>query len=328
MQKYFSKLPAELRYKIWAYNLPRPRIVPIQFGDDSISSPSDESPRWSRGFTGCTSSAAVPVNLHVCHDSRVEALRTFRLCFGIGRQPGQVFFDPTQDILYFGARRGFMASESQFRSIMTMTSPQELASVRRLAINDDMLWLGGAPYESTSAARRTVELLMELRSRMPGLREVYFVPRDNGAGWRNDTMLNAFRDPWALMPMDGDDLTDHPRDGDGDISLDVGLDVNVNNVSANNDTTMYDDRLPPDAVLVPAGVMESARMHLQIQTAMETISEAFPDWVRPAMKIMIAMTPSKARAVRQQAAAAAMLDAPRLQHMDQTLIRRFCQLEA
>ncbi|KAK7736210.1 hypothetical protein SLS53_007045 [Cytospora paraplurivora] len=99
------------------------------------------SPSSSYYSSGCTSPAAIPTNLHVCHESRREALRRYRHSFGIARQPGQTFFDPEQDVLYFGPRDGFMASEANLRTTLSLCDPAELAQVRRVAINDSLFWV-------------------------------------------------------------------------------------------------------------------------------------------------------------------------------------------
>ncbi|EWZ94917.1 hypothetical protein BFJ70_g10229 [Fusarium oxysporum] len=166
----FEQLPAELRVKIWNYNLPPARLVPMQCGSSWSGSSSSFS--WS----GCTSSAIIPANLHACAESRSEALKYYGLGFGFARGPGQVFLDPDRDILYFGPRDGYMAADSQFQTCMSMCDPEELALVRRLAINDALFWVD-TTYRSMTAASLTVELLRRIQSRMSGLEELIFVPR-------------------------------------------------------------------------------------------------------------------------------------------------------
>lgn len=178
----------------------------IRFGDDSISSspasepssPTDadssggspasttrDSFSQSRQVFGCSSTTRIPVNLHVCRDSRREALRTYKLSFGIGCLPGTVFFDPSRDVLYFGRREGYMASLAQFQGVLALLSSDELASVTRLAISDDLFWTGDR-YDSMTAARLTLDVLSEIRARMLGLRELIFVVRDD-----EDSSLSA-----------------------------------------------------------------------------------------------------------------------------------------
>ncbi|UPK93880.1 hypothetical protein LCI18_004815 [Fusarium solani-melongenae] len=167
---HFYRLPTELRLKIWNYNIPQTRLVPVRCGS-SWPGCSD-----SLSWTGCTSPAPIPANLHACAESRAEALKHYRLEFGFARGPGQVFFNPQYDILYFGPRDGYMAADSQFQTCMSMCDPAELAAVRRLAINDALFWID-ATYRSMTAASLTVELLRRIQARMPGLEEIIFVPR-------------------------------------------------------------------------------------------------------------------------------------------------------
>ncbi|CAM1502864.1 Fc.00g076400.m01.CDS01 [Cosmosporella sp. VM-42] len=171
----FSKLPTELRLKIWNFNLPHTRLVPIRCGSNS---PSHSADRGSLSWTsGCTSPAVIPANLHVCSEARAETLKHYNLQFGFARGPGQVFFNPVRDIVYFGPRDGYMASDSQFHTYMSMCDPAELAPVRRIAINDALFWIDNT-YRSMTAASLTVEILRRIQSRMPGVQEIIFVPRD------------------------------------------------------------------------------------------------------------------------------------------------------
>ncbi|KAG8161887.1 hypothetical protein KVR01_008874 [Diaporthe batatas] len=139
----FSKLPAELRWKIWAFNLPGPRLVSVHCGSKSLSCGlgGRHDHLGPPSSFGCTSQAKIPTNLHVCHESRREALRQYRASFGIARQLGQTFFDSEQDYLYFGPRDGFMASEANLRTVLSLCDPNELAQVRRVAINEALFWV-------------------------------------------------------------------------------------------------------------------------------------------------------------------------------------------
>lgn len=91
--------------------------------------------------------------------------------------PGQMFFNPASDILYFGPQDGYMAADAQFHTCMSMCDPSQLASVRRIAISDALFWVEGS-YNSMTAASLTVEVLRQLSLRMPALEQVIFVPRE------------------------------------------------------------------------------------------------------------------------------------------------------
>lgn len=220
-------------------------------GRDRHSSSSSSSSLLSYADGGCTSSAPIPANLHVCHESRSEALRRYRLSFGIARQPGRVFFDPDEDVLYFGPRDGFMASEAQLRTVLTLCCPEELRRVRKVAINDALFWVyessrrssgssiflpsfaaitgppspscggeyppsvgsyrherlssqhfhhqrrqhwpggfgAGGLAHATIATSLLADTLQLLRTRLPGLQELIFVPRDENPLYSGDCCL-------------------------------------------------------------------------------------------------------------------------------------------
>ncbi|KAL6877928.1 hypothetical protein HDV57DRAFT_116382 [Trichoderma longibrachiatum] len=189
----FARLPAELRLKIWEASIPGPRLVSIQCGSN-ISFVSKPSP--SIVEEGCTSTAPTPACLHACAESRAEALKIYRPSFGFFRKPGHVWFNPKVDIMYFGPRQGFMAADSQFHTCMALCDPAELASVRRLAVNDALFWIG-ATYNSMTAASLTLELLRQVATRMPGVDELIFVPWEAKA--RADKALALERMTWQIQ---------------------------------------------------------------------------------------------------------------------------------
>jgi 2EXR family len=184
-QHLFATLPPELRLRIWSLSLPPPRIVTIRCGSNSILEQDAHPPPPP---SGCVSTARIPVNLHTCHESRAEALRTYQLSFGMYRGPGQIFFDFRQDVFYFSARDGFMASDSQFTTAMMLCNQDDLARVQRVAINDALFWISDM-YDSMSAATATVRAIDQLRMRMPALRELIFVPREQNPIYSNETVF-------------------------------------------------------------------------------------------------------------------------------------------
>lgn len=165
---------------------PGARLVPIQCGSDSLSRDSRRVKSSTNlkiehyMATGCTSSAPVPSSLHACSEARFEMAKYYRPHFGFARRQGHVFFDPTSDILYFGPRPGFMAADSQFHTCMAMCDPNELASIRRIAISDSLFWIDHQ-YRSTTAANLTIRVLRQIATHMHGLKEIFFIPRDQDA---------------------------------------------------------------------------------------------------------------------------------------------------
>ncbi|KAM4055336.1 hypothetical protein HRG_008737 [Hirsutella rhossiliensis] len=172
----FSLLPPELRLRIWNLNLPSCRLVPLHCDTASPSLYENSAPS-SHCATGCTSNAPVPVNLHVCAESRAEAFKSYSRAFGFARGPGHVIFNPDSDILLFGPRKGYMAAGSQFHTCMSMCDQAELARVRRVAISDGIFWIDGT-YRSMTAASPTVEVIKQLAARMHSLERIIFVPRE------------------------------------------------------------------------------------------------------------------------------------------------------
>ncbi|KHO00814.1 uncharacterized protein MAM_01592 [Metarhizium album ARSEF 1941] len=173
----FSKLPPELRLKIWNLTLPSLRLVSIHCGADSPSLCYPQHHTTKPSFTGCTSDVAIPVNMHVCTESRAEAFKSFQYAFGFVRTPGHIIFNPDSDILYFGPRQGYMAADAQFHTCMSMCDPAQLALVRRIAVSDALFWVDRV-YSSTAAASLTTNVIKQLASRMPALEHMIFVPRE------------------------------------------------------------------------------------------------------------------------------------------------------
>ncbi|KAF6835730.1 hypothetical protein CPLU01_04200 [Colletotrichum plurivorum] len=129
-QLFFPKLPLELRIVIWRLSLPKPRTVSIRYGATTLS--------WNSDFINGTSKAEIPTILHVCHESRKEGLRHYKLRFGVAG-PAKVFFDSEVDILHIGRMEGFMASWSQYSTFMVMCNQLDLEETRHLAIDESVL---------------------------------------------------------------------------------------------------------------------------------------------------------------------------------------------
>ncbi|KAJ6785037.1 hypothetical protein PWT90_05886 [Aphanocladium album] len=170
----FSQLPPELRLRIWNYSLPSTRIVPVRCGADDLTPGSTPS---LAAATGCTTTIPSPANLHICTESRAEAAKSYHRCFGFARRPGHIYFDPDHDVLYFGPRKGYMATDAQFRTFMALCDPDELAAVRRIAISDSLFWIDST-YRSMTAASLTMDVLRIIDQCLPNLEELIFVPRE------------------------------------------------------------------------------------------------------------------------------------------------------
>ncbi|TAQ91607.1 hypothetical protein B7494_g128 [Chlorociboria aeruginascens] len=85
----FPTLAAELRLKIWQYAC-SPRVVEVRNIPDEQS---DITARY-------VSSNRPPTILHVCHESRQEALKVYHLTFATVSSPPHIYFNPYRDTLY------------------------------------------------------------------------------------------------------------------------------------------------------------------------------------------------------------------------------------
>ncbi|RYO77362.1 hypothetical protein DL766_007459 [Monosporascus sp. MC13-8B] len=189
----FSRLPAELRLKIWAANVPGPRIVTIRCSSTSSPTPSSTCQSHGKDATPCfTSSAPIPANLHACRESRWEAMRRYRLLFGTCGETGRIFLDTMGDILYFGARDGDAASELQLYNFMTLVPFEDMACLRYIAINE-MLIPGGRTLvdgASVGAAECTVEDVMyHISMLFPFLKQLFIICGDKNPVYSSDSVL-------------------------------------------------------------------------------------------------------------------------------------------
>ncbi|RYP09244.1 hypothetical protein DL765_008509 [Monosporascus sp. GIB2] len=189
----FSRLPAELRLKIWAENVPGPRIVTIRCSSTSSPTPSLACQSHGEDAAPCfASSATIPANLHTCRESRWEAMKRYKLLFGTCGEPGRIFFDPMDDILYFGARDGEAASESQLCNFMTLVPFEDMACLRYIAINE-LLIPGGRTLvdgASVGAAEYTVEDVMyHINLLFPFLKQLFIICGDKNPVYSSDSVL-------------------------------------------------------------------------------------------------------------------------------------------
>jgi hypothetical protein len=98
----FTWLPLELRLKIWSYIAPGPRTVSIKYKGLNFYS-------VGKGFSvaaGWRSPDPIPVILHICRESRTEALKFYQLAFGSYHHNARTYFDFSKDTLRFGNSQG------------------------------------------------------------------------------------------------------------------------------------------------------------------------------------------------------------------------------
>ncbi|KAK0368011.1 hypothetical protein CLIM01_14633 [Colletotrichum limetticola] len=169
---------------VWDLSLPPTRVVSLRCDTNSISN--------SINSTWGTSLARIPVSLHVCRESRKEALKTYQLRFSMAGPP-KVFFGPKVDILHFGVASGWMASSAQFFTALSMCHPSELKDIRFLAVDEKVL---GSGKINAGMAPSVVRLIRQIPMRMPGLEALIFV---------RDTVPHAFKHSPLLQSDDNHD---------------------------------------------------------------------------------------------------------------------------
>lgn len=88
----FSELPTEIRFQIWQFTLPAPRVLGIQYGESCELLYSQYPP---------------PVALHICSESRAVALKHYELAFVNRLKPHGTYFDFSRDIVQFHSTFSF-----------------------------------------------------------------------------------------------------------------------------------------------------------------------------------------------------------------------------
>ncbi|KAG0650631.1 hypothetical protein D0Z07_2656 [Hyphodiscus hymeniophilus] len=94
----FPELPSELRFKIWQLCIPGPRVVPIEY---KMKSETFNGKMISK-FSGWGTQDPVPVILHICHESRIEALKSLQPAFRSYFQEPKVYINFDIDTILFG----------------------------------------------------------------------------------------------------------------------------------------------------------------------------------------------------------------------------------
>ncbi|KAI1143605.1 hypothetical protein F5Y05DRAFT_259 [Hypoxylon sp. FL0543] len=184
----FAQLPIELRFIIWTYNLPGPRIVEIKRNTEQ---PSTSQQQQSDRRPICyKSTLPIPVNLHVCKESRFDALRRYKLLFGSTRETGRIFLDPLRDTLYFGSGQGVAAAETTFNTFLSLAQPEDLAQVRHVAINEVLMSYGNQNAWASSTTQLTVEqVVCQAHHHFVNIEQLTFVCEDENPVYSSDAVF-------------------------------------------------------------------------------------------------------------------------------------------
>jgi hypothetical protein len=150
--------------------MPRPRIIQLHH------------------FRGhLRSCQTAPVILHICGESRAEALKTFKLYFTIDGQGG-AYFDPSLDTLYIGFLSQSFFGHRKYKDFMDflihMADTTDLASIQNVAL---AAWHRGLTWQEVSPNTTFVPSFT-------GLRKVTFCLSDRDAEWGRDLALVNFNE--------------------------------------------------------------------------------------------------------------------------------------
>ncbi|PQE26225.1 hypothetical protein CJF30_00000958 [Rutstroemia sp. NJR-2017a BBW] len=160
----FPTLLPELRILIWRYACTS-RVVEV---------------RYDPALDRCHSSSQPPAILHANHESRIEALRIYNLCFATTKSQSRIYFNPYLDTLYLPRHRamGYDETLRDFRSFLQL--PELLDEVKTLAIDhvDVEVKRPWEPYNKATLLRsfpnlELVRLVVKEKARACGLDEEF-----------------------------------------------------------------------------------------------------------------------------------------------------------
>jgi hypothetical protein len=177
----FRELPLELRLNIWSFIAPGPRTVSVKYKGLSCYS-------TGKGFLAAAdwrSPDPIPIVLHICRESRTEALKSYQLAFGSYLHPGRIYFDFSKDTLRFG---------NSHRDAY-MTVPEMLQSGPIDYLLD--VFLGGDPCGADDA-EKVKYMITDINESVYGKRAFCW----------NEIRLFTGLKKLTIMPRDEDEMAD------------------------------------------------------------------------------------------------------------------------
>lgn len=169
----FNKLPEAVRLAIWKLNHPEPRLIEIV---------------ESKGNCHFYGKGQPVVNLQVCHESRVEALKTYSLSFSVDCEEPLIPFSFEKDALLLGRR---LLDEDTHIYFRKHCDPEDLKRVQRLVVDTALCWTTAVEEVKWEEKDRESGLMRSKRDRGRGLgglsRGVFSGVREYTALYNGDT---------------------------------------------------------------------------------------------------------------------------------------------
>jgi hypothetical protein len=205
----FPKLPVELRFKIWKLALPGTRVVAINFDYESET---------------ITSSARIPAALHTCRESRLEALKVYKLTFGYLMDPGKVYFNPFSDILLYTC----MCDENT-----EFDDPTLIMKINGL---ESVQFIAGACGASCYCICDSMERTSDWHERLPSLKDIFLADETYDSSRSYEDL--------RVAEMDGEMGDEFYLDDSNEI-VGRALGIQVRRIS-------FEGRLKPDSMRQPS----------------------------------------------------------------------------
>ena len=174
----FPKLPVEIRRKIWALNLPGPRLVEVVERNGK--------------FYGCAYSIT---NFKVCRESRNEALKTHPLSFSVDYEPPLIAFNFEMDTLLLARK---LQDEDNHIWFRRHCDERELARVKSLMVDAGLDWkvrtkddrgsrIFGLSWLVFRGLKDYTSFYTENTDPLPFWANPYWFPRLGSWRWRTNT---------------------------------------------------------------------------------------------------------------------------------------------
>jgi hypothetical protein len=171
----FPYLPLELRLKVWVYMV-TPRIVTLhsQGKYDELHLIKNTQAMW------WTSPNPVPTILHICHESREEALKSYQRLFKPNDHQAAIYFDFSRDTLRIGITRSeyYLTEDTSWFSTGRDPCMEDHTAIVDWPENHEINIAENLQFMITEDDDYSLSIWHQIR-RFPALRELTVMPWEN-----------------------------------------------------------------------------------------------------------------------------------------------------